>query len=170
MTVFEIMAVNHLEELIAEWYEYKGYFVRRNIPVGKREKGGYETELDIVAYNPSQKHLVHIEASLDADSWARREKRFRKKFEYGSEFIPKIFAGMELPKEIDQMAVLLYASKQNHKMLGGGRLVLVGELLQEIFSELDGKLLSSAAVPEHLLIIRSFQFVSEFRDILFDLQ
>ena len=36
------MASNFLEELVAEWYEYKGYFVRRNVRVGPRAKGGYE--------------------------------------------------------------------------------------------------------------------------------
>ena len=30
------MANNFLEQLVTEWYEYRGYFVRRNVPVGKR--------------------------------------------------------------------------------------------------------------------------------------
>ena len=62
------MATNHLEQLIAEWYEFKGYFVRRNVHVGKRTKGGYDCELDVVAFNPCEKKLVHIEPSLDAHS------------------------------------------------------------------------------------------------------
>jgi hypothetical protein len=41
------MASNYLEQLIAEWYEYKGYFIRQNVWVGKRARGGYECELDI---------------------------------------------------------------------------------------------------------------------------
>jgi hypothetical protein len=36
------MATNYLEQLVAEWYEYKGYFVRRNILVGRLPKGGFE--------------------------------------------------------------------------------------------------------------------------------
>ncbi len=36
---------NFLEQLVAEWYEHQGYFVRRNVQVGKRTKGGYEGEL-----------------------------------------------------------------------------------------------------------------------------
>jgi hypothetical protein len=32
------MPSNHLEQLVAEWYEYQGYFVRRNIFVGKLPK------------------------------------------------------------------------------------------------------------------------------------
>ena len=49
------MPGNHLESLVAEWYEFRGYFVRRNVPVGKRPKGGYDCELDIVAFHPEQK-------------------------------------------------------------------------------------------------------------------
>jgi hypothetical protein len=46
------MAGNHLEDLVAEWYQFQGFFVRRNIQVGKRLRGGYECELDIVAFQP----------------------------------------------------------------------------------------------------------------------
>jgi hypothetical protein len=34
--------------------------VRRNVQVGKRPKGGYECELDIVAFHPEQRALVHL--------------------------------------------------------------------------------------------------------------
>jgi hypothetical protein len=73
------MANNFLEQLIAEWYELQGYFIRKNVLVGKRDRGGYECELDVVAFHPSKRHLVHIEASMDASSWAERERRFDKK-------------------------------------------------------------------------------------------
>lgn len=74
---------NFLEQLAAEWYEYNGYFVNRNVHVGRRPKGGWECELDVVAFNPSTKHLVHIEPSMDSDRWDKRETRFRKKFDAG---------------------------------------------------------------------------------------
>jgi len=32
--------INFLEQLAAEWYEFRGYFVRRNVRVGPRPKGG----------------------------------------------------------------------------------------------------------------------------------
>lgn len=160
------MAVNYLEQLIAEWYEYKGYFVRRNVPVAKRPKGGYDCELDIVAFHPIQKHVIHLEPSMDADSWAEREKRYRKKFEMGRKYIPTILKGFDLPTEIEQIAVLVFASKRNHQTLGGGKLILVDELLEEILSYLKAKELASSAIPEHLSILRSFQFVTEYKDIV----
>ena len=162
------MATNYLEQLIAEWYEYKGYFVRRNVLVGKRAKGGYECELDIVAFHPEIKHLIHIEPSMDASSWAEREKRYQQKFAAGRKYIPQLFKGIELPKEIEQMAVLVFASKANRDTLGGGRLMLIDELLQEIFQELRDKHLASSAIPEHLTVLRSFQFAAEYREVIFN--
>ena len=77
------MAINYLEQLVAEWYEYQGCFVRRNIHVGKRPKGGYECELDLVAFNPALRHLVHIEPSMDADSWKKEKCDTRKSSNQG---------------------------------------------------------------------------------------
>jgi hypothetical protein len=160
------MPTNHLEQLVAEWYEYQDYFVRRNVLVGPRPQGGYECELDIVAFNPRTPHLVHIEASMDADSWANRDRRFAKKFEAGRKYIPGLFPGFNLPPDIEQMAVLVFASKQNRQTVGGEKIVLVSDLLREIFAELRARHLASSAVSEHLPILRSFQFVNEYRQVL----
>ncbi|MGA7877208.1 MAG: hypothetical protein WCA08_16235 [Desulfoferrobacter sp.] len=157
------MAGNFLEQLVSEWYEYQGYFVRRNVPVGKRAKGGWEGELDVVAFNPVESHLIHIEPSMDAQSWAQREERYKRKFDLGREHIPELFAGMPLPKEIEQVALLGFASKQNHQSLGGGQIVLVSELLEAIFERLRETHISRNAVPEHLPILRGFQFAASHR-------
>jgi len=158
------MAHNHLEQLIAEWYEYKGYYVKRNVLVGKRKKGGYECELDVIAFHPAEKHLVHIEPSLDADSWAIREKRFEKKFTTGRKYIKDQFIGLDPPDEIEQLAVFISGSTLNHPEIGGGKVVLVGDLMAEIFGALKDTRLESGAIPEHLTILRSFQFVNQFRN------
>jgi hypothetical protein len=160
------MATNYLEQLVAEWYEYRGYFVRRNVLVGKRAKGGHECELDVVAFHPHEKRLLHIEPSMDADSWETRERRYRKKFEAGRKYIPQLFKGLELPSEIEQIAVLVFASKANHKTIGGGTLVMISELLSDIFSELKQWTIDSHAVPEHLMVLRSFQFVAQYRSAI----
>ena len=161
------MAANYLEQLIAEWYEYKGFFVRRNVLVGKRPKGGHDCELDVVAFHPHEKRLVHIEPSMDASSWEERERRYTKKFEAGRKHIPQLFKGLDLPKEIEQIAVLVFASKTNHDTLGGGKILLIDELLADIFAELKDRPIASHAVPEHLMVLRSFQFVAQYRDKVF---
>ena len=158
------MAHNHLEQLIAEWYEYKGYYVKRNVMVGKRLKGGYECELDVIAFHPTEKRLIHLEPSLDADSWADREKRYKKKFDAGQKYIKDHFSGLDLPEKIEQIALFLYASVENHPTIGGGTVMQVGDLMAEIFAGLNGKRLETSAIPEHLAILRSFQFVNQFRN------
>lgn len=157
------MAHNHLEQLIAEWYEYQGYFVKRNVLVGKRPRGGYECELDVVALNPVTRHLVHLEPSLDADSWEKREFRFQKKFAAGRMYIPALFNGLDLPVEIEQIAVLFFASSTHHPTLGGGKTMTVEELMERIFRSLKDKRMESNAIPEQLTILRSFQYVNQYR-------
>ena len=159
--------MNHLEQLIAEWYEYQGYFVRRNVLVGKRSKGGYECELDIVAFHPGKKELVHIEPSLDADSWTKREMRYKKKFEAGRKYIPKIFKGLDIPKDITQCVVLVFASKANHPELAGGKVVLVEEILRDMARELHDKKVSSQAIPEQFSLLRTIQFMVHYHDRIF---
>lgn len=164
------MASNYLEQLLVEWYEYQGYFVRNNVLVGKREKGGYKAELDIVAFNPEKKHLVHLEPSMDTDSWEKRESRYSKKFKYGREFIPQLFKGMQLPDKIDQYAVFVFASKLNHETIGGCEIKLLPDLLSEIFSSIKEKRIENNAISEHLPLIRTLQFVYQYRNAvnLFD--
>lgn len=161
------MGVNYLEQLVSEWYEYRGYFVRRNVLVGKLSKGGYECELDVVAFHPQDRKLVHVEPSMDASSWAQRQARYRKKFNAGRKYIPELFAGMSLPQSIDQITLLQFASKKNHTRLGGGRIVLVPELLKEIAEHLTGLTIASQAVSEQFPIMRTMQFVTQYRSDIF---
>jgi hypothetical protein len=157
------MASNYLEQLVAEWYEYQGYFIRRNVLVGRRERGGFESELDVVAFHPGSRHLVHVEASMDSDSWDRRESRYAQKFSAGRRYIPELFKGFDLPEEIEQIAVLVYASKQNRQTLAGGRIVLANELLNEIITKLREKSIYSSMVAEHYPILRTIQFMCQYR-------
>src|SRR5437588_12457884 len=99
------MPGNHLEELVSEWYQLQGYFVRRNVQVGKLPRGGWECELDIVASHPGLKKLVHVEPSLDSDNWEKRAQRYSKKFKAGRQYIPTLFGGLTLPCEPDQTAM-----------------------------------------------------------------
>lgn len=157
------MANNHLEELIAEWYEYKGFYVKRNVMVGRRAKGGYECELDIIAFDPLTNRLVHLEPSLDSDSWATREHRYQKKFDAGKKYIKEQFSGFTLPEEIEQFAIFTSATNNNHPTLAGGKVISAGDILYDIFLELRTKRLMQHAIPEHLSILRSFQYVCEFQ-------
>lgn len=158
--------MNHLEQIVGEWYEYSGYFVRRNVLVGKREKGGYEGELDIVAFNPRTQHLVHIEPSLDADSWKRREQRFSKKFQMGAKYIPELFGGFDMPGEIQQIALLVFGSNANVKYVGGGIVATAAEFYSVVAEGLRGKRVAEKAVPEQYALLRTIQHCLEYSEAI----
>ena len=123
--------MNHLEQLVAEWLQYNGYFVRQSVPVGKRAKGGFEGELDVVGYKPGTKHLLHVECSLDSDSWSQRKARFQGKLERGRKYIRDMFPGIALPDKTDQKIVLQYTSA-GHAELAGAAVVSVRDLIHEV--------------------------------------
>jgi hypothetical protein len=155
--------MNHLEQLVAEWYEYQGYFVRRNVQVGRRPKGGYDCELDVVAFSPEKQRLVHIEPSMDAHTWAKREERFARKFNAGREHIPSLFKGLAIPSEIQQIALLGFASNAKVKTLAGARIQTTAELFSEIVAGISGKRVAKAAIPEQYALLRTIQFACEHR-------
>jgi hypothetical protein len=155
--------MNHLEQLVAEWYEFRGYFVRRNVHVGKRAKGGYECELDVVAFDPKTNHLVHLEPSMDAHTWAVREERYRKKFEAGRKYIPGLFGTIALPDTIEQIVILGFASNAKVKTVGGGRIMTTADLLAEITPVIAPLKIASAAIPEQFALLRTLQFAYQHR-------
>lgn len=159
--------MNHLEQLVSEWLQHKGYFVRVSVPVGPRPKGGYEGELDIVGLNPNSKHLIHVECSLDSLSWDKRNARFSMKFERGRKYIKKaVFKGLVLPEILDQVALLQYAP-DTIRTVGGQRLVTVKQFIQEVFDGLKGDSPASRAVPSTLPLLRTLQLAAYAKDAVF---
>ena len=141
-----------------------------NIRVGRRATGGHEGELDVVvAFNPVLGKLVHIETSMDADSWEQREKRFKKKFETGEKHIHALFKGLPLPEHPERIAVFGLGSRKNHKTLGGGKVVMLKDLLTEIIAEFKERTWFSDAVPEGFSILRTLQVATAYRKTIFKL-
>ncbi len=155
------MQVNFLEELVAEWLEYNGYIVKRNERVGRRAKGSYEGELDVVAFKPKIKHLIHVEAEGAADSWEHREYKFRKKFKAGGRHIKALFEGLDIPNEIDKK-VILHGTNKNYKTIGGGQVVPAKDYLREILLKLKNTPTTSQTVPEKYPILRVLQMVTNY--------
>lgn len=150
--------MNHLESLTAEWLGYSGYFVRTAVKVGRRAKGGWDGELDVVAFHPARQHFLHVECSVDAFTWAKRETRFKRKFAMGRRHARELFEGMVLPDALDQVLVHGYASAPDrHREVGGARLVTSQELTAEIMSCIPASAWK-AAVPEGYPLLRTLQF------------
>ena len=148
--------MNHLEKLIRQYYEWQGYVVRGNVKVGKLSHGGWAGELDIVAYNPETKHLVHLEPSIDAHPWPKREERFRKKFRSGKKFIYKeVFPWLSAKTVIDQIAVLITSSRSK---VGGGKVISIDDFMKEVKGKILKKgVMSKNAIPEEYDLLRTLQ-------------
>jgi hypothetical protein len=149
--------MNHLETLTAEWLNYKSYFVRTAVRVGKLPRGGYAGELDVVAFHPTILHFLHVECAIAAGPLTIQEEIFRRKFEVGRKHARDLFSGMELPTALDQIVVhggLIAAGR--HRNLGGGRLVTFQELTAEIIAGIPYSWRQT--VPESFPLLRTLQF------------
>jgi hypothetical protein len=151
--------MNHLETLIKQFYEWKQYVVRTNIKVGPLKHGGFEGELDIVAYNPKTQHLVHLEPSIDAHSWATRQARFQKKFEAGRKYISKtVFPWLSPETPIHQFAILVSSGKSE---VGGGAVISADEFVAAVREDIAKEgVMAKAAIPEQYDLLRTIQFVT----------
>lgn len=149
---------SHLEDLIAEFYDWRGYLVKRNIMVGKRALGGWDMELDLVAYHPHTKHLIHVESSLDAHSWDKRVERFQKKFSLGEKFMfDEVFTWLDKSTQVDKVAVLISHPSDRHELCGA-RIASVDEMMAEVRDAIErcGKM-SKDAISEQYPLLRTVQ-------------
>jgi len=155
--------MNFLEQLVSEWYQYQDYYVRTNVRVGKRKGGGYEGELDVVAFDPRTKNIVHLETAMDGAPWEMRRRIFGAKFEKGRRFIPDIFP-FAAKDSLQQVAVLCWPRKMaKHEPLGPGiKIKLLTELIDEIALALSKAPIAIAVVPEGLPLLRAIQFALDY--------
>jgi hypothetical protein len=148
--------MNHLEQLVSEWLQYRGYFVRTSVPVGPRPQGGYAGELDVVAVHPATKKMLHIECSLDALSEEKRQARYALKFLVGHAFAKEVFEGFDIEGEPEKIVVLQFASGRQRNF-GGARMVTVRDLIAEIRHGLLGTSPARKAVSVNMPLLRTLQ-------------
>nr|WP_315249030.1 hypothetical protein [uncultured Duganella sp.] len=150
--------MSHLESLIVEFYDWRGYLVKRNVKVGKRSAGGWEMELDVVAYHPHTRHLIHIEASLDAHSWDRREQRYVKKFHSGEKFIlTDVFTWLEKDTPIERLAIFP-SVPPFRKNFAGANAVSIDAFMADLQAAIIRQgLVSRCAIPEQYPLLRTLQ-------------
>jgi len=157
--------MEYLEQLVREWYEYQGYFVRQDLWVGLEADGSYECDLSIVAFHPTRRHLSHIEPSFDLLSWEEREQHFLIKFEAGRKYLHRIFGG-DAHLHIDHTALIVSSERPRAHTIAGGRVVLVVDFLAEILASLCRLDMTTEVVPEQWALIRTLQFVAANRERL----
>ena len=152
--------MNFLEQLVAEWHEYNGYFVRSNVRTRKRSKGGFDVELDVLAYDLPGSTLHHVETSGDADSWSERRRRFLgKKFILTKEEYEAII-GCRV-NEIRKTAIVGYARSTKADLNWGQdiEVILIPDFMKQIAEKLRSQHPAHEAVPEGFPLLRAMQTV-----------
>ncbi len=157
--------MEYLEQLVREWYEYQGYFVRRDLWVGLQADGSYDCDLCIVAFHPTRHHVMHIEPSFDLLSWEEKEQHFQSKFDAGKKYLHRMF-GIEPRMHIEQRALIVSGHALRAHTIGGAPILLMSDLLAEILEHLCRLGMASARVDEQWPLILTLQFVAEHRDRL----
>jgi hypothetical protein len=154
--------MNFLESLVAEWYEYTGYFVRSNARARKRPKGGWDVELDVLAYSPSDQRLIHIETSSDASSWNERKDKFlNKKFILSREEYEWLIGSST--KTIEKVAIVGWNLTKIDLNWGNDiRILTIPQLLAKIAARLRATPFGKEAIPESFPLLRAMQMVLEF--------
>lgn len=149
--------MEYLEQLAREWYEYQGYFVRQDVWVGLEADGSYECELDVVAFHPLHRHVVQIEPSFDLLPTAEKEQYFRTKFDAGRKYLHRML-GLPSGLHLEQVALITSAGFAARPTIGGGRVLLVSELLSQMLTHLADLDPTNAPVPEQWPLIRTLQW------------
>jgi len=155
--------MNFLEQLASEWFEYTGYFVRTNVRARKRAAGGWDAELDVLAYQPSSRTLLHIETSGDAESWKERKHRFlTKKFVFSKAEYEEIL-GSPIDS-IHRKAIVGWSQSPTTDLNWGEdiEVIAVPTFLSQIVSELRNRDFVREAVPESYPILRTIQMTLKY--------
>jgi hypothetical protein len=150
--------MTHLDSLIAEYLEWQGFLIRRNIKVGRRAKGGWELELNIVGFHSHSGTLVHYETSIDELSWTKLQARYKKKFELARKYLfTEIFSWLSRSTHIEQIAVFSNHSRGRDK-IAGATIMSIDEIMAEIRAGVTacGPMISDA-IPEHYPLLRTIQ-------------
>jgi len=157
--------MNFLEQLTAEWFEYVGYFVRTNVKARKRVAGGWDMELDVLAYQPATQTLLHVEPSGDAESWAERRDRFMNKKYILSKNEYEEIIGAPIAA-IERLAIVGHAksTKADLNWGKGVEVITIATFLSRITTYLRDIDYMSNAVPEGYPILRTIQMVLQYED------
>ncbi len=157
--------MEYLERLVREWYEYQGYFVRQDVWVGLEADGSYECDLAVVAFHPTRRQVVHVEPSYDLLSWQEREQHFQTKFDAARKYLHRIF-GTEPHLHIENVALIVSSERPHAHTIGGGRILLLCDFLADVVQRLSKLDMEAEVVPEQWGLIRTLQFVAEYRERL----
>lgn len=130
---------NSLEKLAVEWYNYKGFYVKRNVYFGTSQKGGVEGEIDVFAYHPKTKEAIHIEAAVP-ESYKKTGEHHKRKFESAQKYY-KAFFNVD-PNSVKRISLILTGSQPKQtsiekiESVASSKFIHIKDLINEIIEEM----------------------------------
>ena len=151
---------NHLETLIFQYYDWKGWVVKKNVKVGRLGRCGYAGELDVVVYDHDSDKVLHYEPSTDASKWEQRDVKYKRKFDLGKKHIPKeVFPWLKPGFTLEQIAVFFNAP-DSRKDFQGGTAISIDALVKMIRDDIEKQgRAGKKAIPEQYDLLRMVQLV-----------
>ena len=117
--------------------------------------------MDVVVYHPESLTLLHIETSMDADSWEVRHKRFERKFITADPYYREIFK-FEI-KKIETMVILgLSVPKKQPSLWNIVQVKYIPYFIEEITDYLSQYSPLNHAISESYPLLRAMQFAIHF--------
>ena len=156
-----MLKVNFLEELIAEWYQYRGLLVMRNINLKKSVGGGIAGEIDILAFYPPGLQIIHAETSADSKRWRERIKFFKEKFKWPNELYYNELRLPQKARRIDKIAIIHCSdkprgeNKTQFEKETGAKLITFSEFMKNSIIPNISKY--SGTIPETFPLLRAIQ-------------
>jgi len=153
--------MNFLEQLTAEWYAFQGFFVSTNIHFGKRDRGGWDGEMDVVVIDPKTKTLTHVETSSDANSWDERVEYMQKKFKNAAAHYNSVI-GFDFEKVVKIAVVSLSKPKKPVAFGNDIELVIIPDFIAQITKAMKKRDPVNDAIPETYPLLRAIQFAARW--------
>ena len=153
--------LNFLEQVVAEWFDLKGYFVKTNLRFGKSPGGGVRGEMDVIAFHPQTKEFVHVEASTSAASWKRQCAVIERKFNSAGQHYDDMF---QFPRESTRLIAISgfgrVAPAWAKERLGesGVTLESVPEFFRKVTAGIQDRPITKGTISETLPLLRAIQF------------
>ena len=158
------MKVNFREQLIAEWYELRGYFVRTNEKWPNRRRN--EGDMDVLALCPETRNLIHIEIASSEGKKGQWVRKTKEKFNSDDSFYMENFH-VDSVKRVAIVGSGWAANDAAVKELKDHNITL--QSLGQIYEEIGKKITDDwwperdKSIPETLPILKGIQYALRYR-------
>ena len=151
--------MNFVEELVAEWLQYEGWLVSRNVRYGekpKRSAGGYKGECDILAFHPKRREYLHVECSQASLSRPKLAKKFLDQFKKAKKWYPKLMPGSN--GKVGRLAVGGW-SKEPAPIGEGIEIKTIPQFVGDLCQKLEPPVPFTKILPQKFPLLRMIQCV-----------